>query len=159
MRNIESHFLSAQECIMAGHIQNKLPNPCRFSPDGHFGSKAVTVCVTGEFVFFWKFNGFHWRYTEFPFFFGLKGDSKNQVHMEGYQVTYQCMALVRDGCLVPTKDIPEFGYVIESTDKQYVPDVYYKVRFFFTKYFIFMHFIFNPYKLRFYNYCLFSLKD
>ncbi|XP_031788253.1 nuclear protein localization protein 4 homolog isoform X2 [Nasonia vitripennis] len=100
VRNIESHFLSAQECIMAGHIQNKLPNPCRFSPNGHFGSKAVTVCVTG--------------------------DDKNQVHMEGYQVTYQCMALVRDGCLVPTKDAPELGYVIESTDKQYVPDVYYK---------------------------------
>lgn len=48
--------------------------------------------------------------------------------MEGYQVSNQCMALVRDGCLVPTKDAPELGYVIESTDKQYVPDVYYKVR-------------------------------
>ncbi|KAJ8683153.1 hypothetical protein QAD02_018945 [Eretmocerus hayati] len=100
VRNIESHFLSAQECIMAGHIQNKLPNPCRFSPSGYFGSKAVTICVTG--------------------------DERNQVHMEGYQVTYQCMALVRDGCLVPTKDAPELGYVKESTDKQYVPDVYYK---------------------------------
>lgn len=47
--------------------------------------------------------------------------------MEGYQVSNQCMALVRDGCLVPTKDAPELGYVIESTDKQYVPDVFYKV--------------------------------
>lgn len=55
------------------------------------------------------------------------GDGKNQVHMEGYQVSNQCMALVRDGCLVPTKDAPELGYVIESTDKQYVPDVFYKV--------------------------------
>jgi nuclear protein localization family protein 4 len=50
--------------------------------------------------------------------------------MEGYQVTYQCMSLVRDGCLVPTKDAPELGYVIESTDKKFVPDVYYKVRLF-----------------------------
>lgn len=47
--------------------------------------------------------------------------------MEGYQVSNQCMALVRDGCLVPTKDAPELGYVIESTDKQYIPDVFYKV--------------------------------
>ncbi|XP_044016289.1 nuclear protein localization protein 4 homolog isoform X3 [Aphidius gifuensis] len=100
VRNIESHFLSAQECIMAGHNQNKYPNSCRFSKSGSFGSKFVTVCVTG--------------------------DDKNQVHMEGYQVSNQCMALVRDGCLVPTKDAPELGYVIESTDKQYVPDVYYK---------------------------------
>lgn len=55
------------------------------------------------------------------------GDDKNQVHMEGYQVSNQCMALVRDGCLIPTKDVPELGYVLESTDKQYVPDVFYKV--------------------------------
>lgn len=38
------------------------------------------------------------------------------------------MALVRDQCLVPTKDAPELGYIRESTDRQYVPDVYYKVR-------------------------------
>lgn len=57
----------------------------------------------------------------------ITGDDKNQVHMEGYQVSNQCMALVRDGCLVPTKDAPELGYVIESSDKQYVPDVFYKV--------------------------------
>ncbi|XP_073976904.1 nuclear protein localization 4 isoform X2 [Rhodnius prolixus] len=100
IRGIESHFLSAQECIMAGYLQNQHPNPCKFSPTGYFGSKFTTVCVTG--------------------------DSKNQVHMEGYAVSAQCMSLVRDQCLVPTKDFPQLGYVKESTDKQYVPDVYYK---------------------------------
>lgn len=55
------------------------------------------------------------------------GDEKKQIHMEGYAVSAQCMALVRDDCLVPTKDAPELGYIRESTDKQYVPDVYYKV--------------------------------
>lgn len=55
------------------------------------------------------------------------GDASNQVHMEGYGVSNQCMALVRDNCLIPTKDAPELGYIRESTDKQYVPDVYYKV--------------------------------
>lgn len=48
VRNIESHFLSAQECIMAGNFQNLHPNPCRFSPGGYFGSKFATVCVTGK---------------------------------------------------------------------------------------------------------------
>lgn len=57
----------------------------------------------------------------------LTGDEKCQVHMEGYSVSNQCMALVRDNCLVPTKDVPELGFVRESSDKQYVPDVYYKV--------------------------------
>jgi nuclear protein localization family protein 4 len=36
------------------------------------------------------------------------------------------MALVRDKLMIPTKDAPELGYIIESTSKQYVPDVLYK---------------------------------
>jgi nuclear protein localization family protein 4 len=55
------------------------------------------------------------------------GDSTNQIHFEGYQVSNQCMALVQDECFVPTKDAPELGYVIESSNEQYVPDVFYKV--------------------------------
>ncbi|XP_037820384.1 nuclear protein localization protein 4 homolog isoform X1 [Lucilia sericata] len=100
LRGIETHFLTAQECIMAGELQNRHPNPCKYASNGVFGSKFVTVCVTG--------------------------DKTKQVHMEGYAVSAQCMALVRDNCLIPTKDAPELGYVRESTDKQYVPDVYYK---------------------------------
>nr|CAH7741553.1 unnamed protein product [Callosobruchus chinensis] len=99
-RHGDSHFLSAQECIMAGHFQNRHPNQCRYAPNGVFGSKFATVCVTG--------------------------DKNNQIHMEGYQVSNQCMALVRDNCLLPTKDCSELGYVRESSDRQYVPDVYYK---------------------------------
>lgn len=55
------------------------------------------------------------------------GDASNQIHFEGYQVSNQCMALVGDDCLIPTKDAPELGYVKESSEKQYVPDVFYKV--------------------------------
>lgn len=99
-RNVNTHFLSAQEVIMAGDFQNRHPNPCSLSSTGYFGSKFVTVCVTG--------------------------DMDNQVHMEGYQVSNQAMALVRDNCLVPTKDAPEMGYIKESSNEQYVPDVFYK---------------------------------
>ena len=45
--NINSHFLSAEECIMASSFQARFPNACRLSPEGHFGSKFVTVVVTG----------------------------------------------------------------------------------------------------------------
>lgn len=100
-RGIETYFLTADECILAGYFQNKHPNVCKYASSGYFGSKFVTVCVTG--------------------------DAKKQVHMEGYAVSAQCMALVRDDCLVPTKDAPALGYIRESSDKQYVPDVYYKV--------------------------------
>lgn len=102
VRGVDSHFLSAQECIMAGHLQNQHPNACRYASNGYFGSKFITVLITG--------------------------DSNNQVHMEGYQVSGQCQALVRDNCLLPTRDAPELGYIRDSSDKQYVPDVYYKER-------------------------------
>ena len=48
-----AHFLSAEECIMAAMLQNKYPNPCKLSPEGHFGSKFVTVVVTGGFYVTW----------------------------------------------------------------------------------------------------------
>ncbi|XP_078611262.1 nuclear protein localization protein 4 homolog [Branchiostoma floridae x Branchiostoma japonicum] len=99
-RNADSVFLSAEECIMAGEFQNQHPNCTKLSPDGTFGSKFVTVVASG--------------------------DESHQIHFEGYQVSNQCMALVRDDCLVPTKDAPELGYIKESTPEQYVPDVFYK---------------------------------
>jgi hypothetical protein len=62
------------------------------------------------------------------FFFFFAGGPDNQVHFEGYQVSNQCMALVRDECLLPCKDAPELGYAKESSSEQYVPDVFYKVK-------------------------------
>lgn len=47
LRGIETHFLTAQECITAGELQNRHPNPCKYGSSGYFGSKFVTVCVTG----------------------------------------------------------------------------------------------------------------
>lgn len=50
------------------------------------------------------------------------------MHFEGYQVSNQCMALVRDECLLPCKDAPELGFAKESSPEQYVPDVFFKVQ-------------------------------
>ena len=55
------------------------------------------------------------------------GDQSGQIHFEGYQVSNLCMTLVKDDCLIPTKDAPELGYIKESSNEQYVPDVFYKV--------------------------------
>ena len=57
----------------------------------------------------------------------MSGDHTGQIHFEGYQVSNVCMALVKDDCLIPTKDAPELGYIKESSNEQYVPDVFYKV--------------------------------
>ena len=101
-RHADNHFLSAQECITAGFLQSQNPNVCKHSSSGYFGSKFATVLVTGN--------------------------KEKDVHMEGYQVSNQCMALSRARCLVPTKDAPELGYVRESNSVKYVPDVFYKMK-------------------------------
>lgn len=49
IRGNETYYLSAQEFILAGQLQNKHPNPCKYSTKGTFGSKFVTVCLSGEF--------------------------------------------------------------------------------------------------------------
>lgn len=54
------------------------------------------------------------------------GDEQENIHLSGYQVSNQGMALVRDSCLVPTIDVPELGYIRDSSQQQYVPDVFYK---------------------------------
>lgn len=99
-RNANTHFLSAEECITAAHFQNKYPNPCRLATDGTYGSKFVTVVVSG--------------------------DKENSISFEGYQVSTQCMSLVSDNCLIPTLDAPELGYIKESSPELIVADVYYK---------------------------------
>lgn len=100
IRGPDTYFLSAQECIQAAYYQNENPNPCKLSPEGSYGSKFGTVCVTG--------------------------DSNGEIHMEGYQVSNQCAALNKYNCMIPTKDAPELGYIRESSPSHYVPDVFYK---------------------------------
>lgn len=80
-----------------------------------------------DHVFLPFLPSFNEKYENLRKFSLPSGDKENQIHMEGYQVSAQCMALVRDDCLVPTKDAPELGFVRESSEKQYVPDVIYKV--------------------------------
>ncbi|CAL8090234.1 unnamed protein product [Calicophoron daubneyi] len=100
--SMDTFFLSAEECITAAHLQNIHPNICCHSPDGHFGSKFVTVVVTG--------------------------DENNHIRFEAYQVSNQAMALERDNILVPTYDAPELGYIRETTRQQFVPEVFYTLK-------------------------------
>ncbi|VDK34879.1 unnamed protein product [Taenia asiatica] len=100
--DMDTFFMSAEECITAARLQNLHPNPSRDSPDGHFGSKFVTVVVTGG--------------------------EDNEIHFEAYQVSNVAMALESAGILVPTFDAPELGYIRESTKDRYVPDVFYSTK-------------------------------
>ena len=50
LRHKDTYFVSAEECIMTADFQNKHPNVCKLSPTNKFGSKFVTVIVTGLFT-------------------------------------------------------------------------------------------------------------
>ncbi|XP_076809841.1 nuclear protein localization protein 4 homolog [Clavelina lepadiformis] len=99
-RNMDTYFLSSEECITAATLQNKHLNPCRLARKNVYGSKFVTVVISG--------------------------DKNSQISFEGYQVSNQCMSLVADNCLLPTLDAPELGYIRESNGDLIVSDVYYK---------------------------------
>ena len=47
LRHRDTYYVSAEECIMAADFQNRHPNVCKLSPTNKFGSKFVTVIVTG----------------------------------------------------------------------------------------------------------------
>lgn len=100
LRNGKTFFLSAQECIHAAYFQNKYPSPSNLSKLGKFGSKFVTVCISGN--------------------------ESNTIEMFAYQVSNQCMALVRDNILLPAREHPGLAYVKHSTAEQYVPDVFFR---------------------------------
>lgn len=47
-RGGDMHLVSAEECMMAADLQNNHPNPCKYARDKYFGSKFVTVIVSGK---------------------------------------------------------------------------------------------------------------
>ena len=59
-RHMDTHFLSAEEIITAASYQLQFPNKTGMASEGAFGSKFVTVCVSG--------------------------DAENNIHLDGYQV-------------------------------------------------------------------------
>ncbi|KAF1743144.1 hypothetical protein MXB_2478 [Myxobolus squamalis] len=106
-RTSSSYLLSAQECITAAYYQNQHPNPCSYSPTGFYGSKFVTVVVTGSFSIV------------------NTGNDKGDIDFYGWQVSNQCMALVQDDCLVPTVDVPGLAYTRNQSATKFIPEVSY----------------------------------
>eukprot|EP01137_Pigoraptor_chileana_P006186 Opistho-2@50248 len=101
-RHGESYFLTSAECIMAGDLQTKYPNACALSRTGKFGSKFVSVIVSGH--------------------------ADGGVGIEAYQVSNQCMALTRAGYLLPSRKDLSLGRIKASTPTLYVPDVMYSYK-------------------------------
>jgi len=100
VRNADTHFVTAEECIIAGRMQSNHPNPCRLAPTGAFGSKFVTVVVTGK--------------------------DDGQIDFRAYQISNQGQSLATDNTIVPTMDAPEYGYTREANEELFCPDIFYR---------------------------------
>ena len=97
----DTFFLSSAEVIFAAEQQRAHPNPTPYSSTGYYGSKFVTVV--------------------------LSGDESHDVGVFAYQVSLQAMAMVQAELISATTD-PSFMMVRPSTVTHYVPDVIYSKR-------------------------------
>ncbi|KAJ1943804.1 nuclear protein localization protein 4, partial [Linderina pennispora] len=98
-RHGNSYFLTSLECRLAAYMQNKYPSRCRWARGGHFGSKFVTVCISGN--------------------------QDQDVEMTAWQVSSQAMAMQKADLVVPSS-VPSKLCVLEATKTRYVPDIFYK---------------------------------
>ncbi len=87
-RNAGNYFVSSAECIFIAQQQLAHPNACRYSPSGYYGSKFVTVI--------------------------LSGDEEGNVGLFCYQVSLQCQAVVKAGIVAATTD-PGMMMVVLAT--------------------------------------------
>ncbi|KAL2916476.1 nuclear protein localization protein 4 [Polyrhizophydium stewartii] len=100
-RHADSYFLSSAECIFASHFQAKYPMATKYSPTRTFGSRFVT-CV-------------------------ISGNEEGGIDIFSYQFSNMCVAMAQDNIIEASTD-PALMRVCESTDKQYVPEVFYKYK-------------------------------
>ncbi|KND04917.1 nuclear protein localization protein 4 [Spizellomyces punctatus DAOM BR117] len=100
-RHSESYFLSSAECILAAQMQLKYPTPSKWSATGQFGSRFVTCVMTGN--------------------------EDGGIDISSFQVSNTAMAMVRDD-IVEASVEPSLMRVKQSTNEQYVPEVFYKYK-------------------------------
>ncbi|KAJ2557619.1 nuclear protein localization protein 4 [Coemansia sp. RSA 1933] len=97
-RHANSYFLTALECRLAAYMQNRNKNSSRWASGGHFGSKFVTCCVTGN----------------------QDGD----IDVTAWQVSNSAMAMQKADLIVPS-NVPSKLCIHGATKTRYVPDVFY----------------------------------
>jgi len=93
-------LLSGEECFAMAKRQLQFPSVCKQSTTKVCGSKFVSVLVTGT--------------------------STGEVELQAYQVSDQCIALVRDGIIAPAKKQNEMR--VRKSKKLYIPEVTFRAK-------------------------------
>lgn len=102
-RGADTYFLTGMECIRSARMQSAYLNACRYAEHGRFGSKFVTVVVTGT-------------------------EPHGDIGLEAYQISNQGVMLVSGSCVKPSKRNPAVLKVCAPVPGGYVPEVLYSQR-------------------------------
>lgn len=98
-RHVNSFFLSSLEILFAVKWQLKFANRCKWSETGEFSSKFVTCVVSGN--------------------------TNGEIEVNAYQASEAAEALVKADLISPSTH-PDQMFIKETTDKRYVPDIFYQ---------------------------------
>ncbi|KAG8807298.1 nuclear protein localization protein 4, partial [Serendipita sp. 399] len=98
-RHPQSYFMSGLEAQFAAKMQAEHPIHTKSSRTGQYGSRFVTVIVTG---------------TE-----------EGSVDVKAFQVSEQAVAMVQADMIIPSRD-PQTVIVRKETEGRYIPEVFYR---------------------------------
>ncbi|KAG8770796.1 nuclear protein localization protein 4, partial [Serendipita sp. 398] len=98
-RHAQSFFMSGLEATFAAKMQAEHPTSTKSSRTGQYGSRFVTVIVTG---------------TE-----------EGSIDMQSFQVSEQAVAMVQADMVVPSRE-PQTVIVRKETEGRYIPEVFYR---------------------------------
>jgi nuclear protein localization family protein 4 len=101
-RDVNQYTLKSTELMRMAHLQNRYPSPWKHSTSGYFGSKFVSVLVTGK--------------------------NDGTVDVSAWQVSNQCAGLVRDGVIRASKDPSKFRVRKSKSAEVLYPDIFYRAK-------------------------------
>ena len=90
-------IVTSNEIIRMAKMQNKYPSICKQSLSGYCGSKFVNVLVNA--------------------------DKQGQIEINSFQVSDQCMSLVKDGIVTNSKETTLMRVRSSKNNDKYIPDI------------------------------------
>lgn len=101
-RSIDSYFVTGFEMLFSARMQLEHPSACKHSSSGVFGSKFVSVVVSG--------------------------DAAGDITLFPYQVSNSCTAMVRADIVEATLDPAHLSVCTPANGDAYVPEVFYRFK-------------------------------
>lgn len=97
---LHDYFVTCYEALWMARQQLKHRYICPWSKSNRFGSRFVTVIVSGE-------------------------DHSGSISLSSYQVSLSAMAMIEADLITSSSD-PSSMYVLPSTNQRYVPEIFYR---------------------------------